>query len=239
MNSSCQVCGTVLDKSGAGVRICPTCGQSAHSECWSHLGGCIHPGCRKQAREATEAAAPALGQRRHGALIRRRLSWIIAQEMRMAPDFHPDERKLSMGAGVCAACAVCAEALEFGLFVQFFGPSTILLAGLLLLHRGQRKRGQIHRWIPADSAPEKAMKVADWLLFVESSDERGRPIKQFTEDYLGEPGARELFDRASRMGLFLLQGAGSQRNLALGPRGEDFVREAKKRRAPEAVTKIQ
>lgn len=157
----------------------------------------------------------------------------------MAPDFHPDERKLSMGAGVCAVCAGAAEVLEISLLVQFFAPSTILLAGLLLLHRGQRKRGQIHRWIPAGSAPEKALAVADWLLFVAASPERGRPVKRFSEDFLSEPGARELFDRASRMGLFLLKGAGTQRSLGLGPRGDEFLDEARKRRAPEAVTRIQ
>lgn len=238
MNSSCQVCGTVLDKSGVGVRICPTCGVGAHEECWTHLSGCLQPACRKQAKAATESAAPALGERRHGALIRRRLAWIVAQEMRMAPDFHPDERKLGMGAGVCAVCAGLAEVLEVSLMAQFFAPSTILLAGLMLLHRGQRKRGQIHRWIPAGSAPERALEVADWLLFVEAGGERGRPIKQFTEDYLGVPANRELFDRASRMGLFLLKGAGTQRALGLGPRGDEFLDEAKKRRAPEAVTKI-
>lgn len=184
------------------------------------------------------APASAMGRRRHGALIRRRLSWIIAQELRMAADFHPDERKLSMGAGVCAACAAGAELLHVSLLVQFFAPSTVLLAGLLLLHRGQRKRGQIHRWIPAGSAPEDALKVADWLLFVESGGDRGRPIRQFSEDHLREPGTRELFDRASRMGLFLLKGAGNQRNLGLGPRGSEFLEEAKRRRAPEAVTRI-
>jgi len=232
VNSKCRVCGTVLDPEGEGVRVCPTCKGASHEECWGHLGGCIEPSCRRAATEERTGGPLGMPMRRRGALIRRRLAWIVAHELHMVPEFHPDERRYSVGALACVLLAGAAEVLELELLLQLFGPGAILMGGLLLLHRRQRRKGYIHRWIPAGPAPAQALEVADWVLFVEEGGEGGRPVEQFGEDYLATPRERTMFDDAVTVGLLKLAKAGGKPKVFLAANGAKPLEEARSRVGP-------
>lgn len=234
MNSRCQVCGTVLDPGGEGVRICPTCRGASHDECWNHLGGCLQPECRKVVR-ADGAGSGAIPGDRRTALVRRRLSWIVAQEMRLAPDFHPDERRYGVAALACVGLSAAAHLHGIDLGVQVFVPSTLLLAGLLALHRRQRRLGMIHRWIPAGSAPARALEVADWMLFVDEAGEGGRPLEQFGEDFLHGRREMELLEDTQRFHLLARVTVEGDKRMVLGESGHALIQEARARAAPKEV----
>lgn len=231
MDPSCQVCGTVLDESGEGVRVCPTCKRGTHEECWSHLGGCIDPACRKLAKRPVDPGLGDAAAVRRSALERRRLAWIAAQETRLAREYHPLERGLFSGAAACLVVAAGAEVTDSWRVVQLAMPAAILLIGLALFHRGQRRRGQVHRWIPAGSAPDKGVKLADWLLRVEGEG-RGVETQGFQAEYLGTDELKRFFEDACRGDVFRLKTVGGARRVVLGPRGEAFLEEARRRRAP-------
>lgn len=238
MNNRCKVCGTVLDPEGEGVRICPCCKGASHDECWAHLGGCIDPECRKAAK--AERGGPedvSLGSRRQGALIRRRLAWIVAQEMGMASDYHPDEQKYAFATIVCSLVFGYSLVKGIPVLTQIFGPAAVLLVGLLALHRRQRRRGLIHRWIPAGSAPERALQLADWLLFVDGGGSRGRPAPQFHEDYIHGDSERGLFEEARGRRVLDVASVGGEGKLHLGEVGGDWVHEARRRAAPMELTR--
>jgi hypothetical protein len=177
-----------------------------------------------------------LGSRRQGALVRRRLAWILAQETGLAPDYHPDERKYTFATAVCAAISLAALLKKFTLVVQIFGPTTLLLGGLRMLHRRQRHKGLIHRWIPAGSAPEDALTLADWMVFVHDGGERGRPAPQFSEDYITGPKEKRLFEDARRRDLVTSRSVDGEGKLQLGKVGEQLMGEAKSRAAPIELT---
>lgn len=238
MNTRCKVCGTVLHPEGEGVRICPSCKNASHDECWTHLGGCIDPNCRRAARGGAESQdTVSLGSRRQGALLRRRLAWILGQELGMAPDFHPDERKYAFATVICVLVTAFAGYRGITLLMQIFGPSALLLAGLLALHKRQRRKGLIHRWIPAGSAPEEALVLADWLLFVEGGGERGRPAPQFSEDFLAGDRDRRMFEDARRRKLLNLVSQQGEGKLFLGENGATWMQEARSRAIPEELTR--
>ncbi len=159
----------------------------------------------------------------------------MAQELKIVPEYHPDERKLSVGAVACFTAAGVAELVEIEVLVQLLGPGAILMVGLLLLHRGQRKRGQVHRWIPAESAPEKGVVLADWILFVEGGGEEGRSSEQFAQDFLTDEVKRKTLDTACRMQVFQMATRAGTRRILLGEKAHSLLEEARRRRAPKAI----
>lgn len=231
MNSSCQVCGTVLDPEGEGVRICPVCKSGSHDECWQHLGGCIQPECRKQMRKDAANAADTIPQRRQSALIRRRLSWIVAQELGWVSDFHPEEWRHALIAFVCFALSATTLILRYWILFEVLVGLTMFFLFLRWAHRRSRKKGQVPRWIPADAAPRDGVQVADWLLYLEGAGEHGRPSQQFGQDFLSEPSSRELFDRLIQQKVF----ATENQLVKLTPISLRFVDEARSRAVPRAL----
>jgi hypothetical protein len=121
--------------------------------------------------------------------------------------------------------------------MQIFGPSALLLFGLLLLHKRQRRRGLIHRWIPAGSAPDDALLLADWMLFIEKGGDRGRPAPQFSEDYLGGDREKRLFEDARARKLLNMVSSQGEGKLHLGENGDRWMQEARSRAIPEELTR--
>lgn len=154
----------------------------------------------------------------------------------MAPDYHPDERRYGVGAAACLFLAGAAELYKFELAFQLFGPGTLLLCGLLVLHRRQRRKGYIHRWIPAGSAPQRALEIADWILFVEEGGERGRPLERFGEDYLEGRREMEMLEDVRRHRILETSTFEGDKKMMLGEAGSRFLEEARSRAAPKEIS---
>lgn len=228
VDSSCKICGTVLDPSGEGVRVCAVCKGRSHEECWNHLGGCIEPECRKQLRAADRDATTVAGQRRE-ALARRRLGWIAGQEIGAAPDFHPEEQKHRIAASLLGIAAALAYLNAYPNLAQVFGGCALLIAALLWTHMRDRSAGRIHRWIPAEAAPSDGLRLADWLLELDRAGELGIPLSDFGKDFLPAAEDRRLFDDASKLTILKVDAGRDGKVVTIGEVGERLVAEARSR----------
>lgn len=235
MDGKCQVCGTVLARSGEGVVLCPTCKEGAHEECWTHLGGCVSPECRKASREAQRESTSggSVVTRRREALVRRRLGWIMANEMGIVPEYHPEEARLRAGTVVCAILTVVLGAYGLANLAKIFGGCALFVCALLWVHKNDRKAGRVHRWIPADRAPAVGLKLADWVLVLEASGGGGIPLADFGREYLGEPDDRKLLDEVTAAKYVEIREDAGGKTVLLAPAAVPLVDEARSREAPE------
>lgn len=171
--------------------------------------------------------------RRKEALVRRRLAWIAAQRLGVAPDYHPDELRLKLAAAVCAVATGTGYVYEVVAAVQAFAMSTGVVLLLLTLHRRERRLGRIHRWIPAENAPPEGVLAADLLLELEAAGAAGIPEPAFRQAHQGEPQGLEALELCLRVGLVVR--SPDHTRLMLGAGGRAVVDEAKSRAVPRSL----
>ncbi len=166
---------------------------------------------------------------RREALARRRLGWIVAQELGAESSVHPEEIRLRMGMVACGVVALTAWSYGIELVAQVFGASAFLILGLLLSHRRDRNMGRIHRWIPAGNAPPVGLRIADWILWLDH-EKVAVAIADFGRHNLGEPEDRQLLERAERAGMVAVDRSADKVGLTEAAR--NLLEEARSRVAP-------